>query len=95
MVGEGKWYLMSSYDGTILIGNYETNTVTISCHASLAIRISKEVCINTIIYSHMRVKSYYKNSSEYGNIAKKLQTVLKIVFFALYIIFKVVITVVI
>ena len=29
MVGEIKWYLVSSYeDATILIGNYETNTVT-------------------------------------------------------------------
>ena len=28
-VGEGKWYLISYYeDTTILIGNYETNTVT-------------------------------------------------------------------
>ena len=36
MIGEGKWYLVSSYeDATILIGNDETNTVTkFSCFSS-------------------------------------------------------------
>ena len=36
MVGERKWYLVSSYeDATILIDNYKTNTVTkFSCFFS-------------------------------------------------------------
>ena len=36
MISEEKWYLVSSYeDATILIGNYETNTVTkFSCFSS-------------------------------------------------------------
>ena len=36
MVGEGKWHLVPFYeDATILIRNYETNTVSkLSCYSS-------------------------------------------------------------
>ena len=74
MVGEGKWHLVPSYeDATILIRNYEINTVTKFSYFSSDKDFGRiGMHLITIIYSHMEVNSYCNNSSAYCNIINKI-----------------------
>ena len=94
MVKEGKLHLVPSYeDATILIRNYETNTVTkFSCFSSDKGfgRIGMYYYDNLLTYGS---EFNYNNSSVYCNIANKIMST--IVFISLSILFIVIITVLI